>query len=61
MPRQLETAIATFDETSITWRGRDLVTEILGRCSFTEMIYFLLRGRMPDTIETRVLDLCLSR
>lgn len=59
MSRQLETAIATFDETSITWRGRDLVTEILGRCSFTEVIYFLLRGRMPDTTETRVLDLCL--
>lgn len=59
MPRQLETAIATFDETSITWRGRDLVDDILGHHSFTEVIYFLLRGRMPDATETKVLDLCL--
>lgn len=59
MQRPLETAIATFDETSITWRGRDLVNEILGHHSFTEVTYFLLRGRMPTDTETRVLDVCL--
>lgn len=59
MQRPLQTAIATFDETSITWRGRDLVDEILGKHSFTEVIYFLLRGRMPSGTETRVLDMCL--
>ncbi|MEC7761824.1 MAG: citryl-CoA lyase [Pseudomonadota bacterium] len=59
MPRPLETSIATFDETTITWRGLDLVMDILGKHSFTEMIYFLMRGHLPDQTQTRVLDLCL--
>jgi citrate synthase len=53
------TRIATSDATSITVRGRNLVGELIGRHSFTEMLYFLLCGRMPDQAETRVLDACL--
>jgi citrate synthase len=43
----------------ITVRGRDLVHDLMGRHSFTDMIYFLLRGRMPTASQTRVLDACL--
>ena len=53
------TAIATSDATSITVRGRDLVSELIGRCTYTEMFYLLLAGHMPEPPQTRVLDVCL--
>ena len=55
----IKTHIATSNATSITVRGRDLVHDLMGRHSFTDMIYFLLRGRMPTASQTRVLDACL--
>lgn len=59
MAKDLITNIATYDETSITWRGMDLVDELLGQYSFTEVLYFLSTGRMPDQTETKIFDLCL--
>ena len=53
------TEIATSSETSITVRGRDLMQDLIGVRSFTEMIYFLTVGRFPDVNQTRVLDACL--
>jgi citrate synthase len=53
------TRIATSDARSITIRGRDLVNEIIGRHTYTEVLYFLTTGRMPSAGETRVLDACL--
>jgi citrate synthase len=53
------TRIATSDARSITIRGRDLVNELIGRHSYTEILYFLSTGRMPGAGETRVLDACL--
>lgn len=53
------TRIATSDATSITVRGRDLVEDLVGRHTFTEMLYFLVCHRMPELPETRVLDACL--
>jgi citrate synthase len=55
----MKTRIATSDATSITVRGRDLVHDLIGRHSFTEMLYFLVCGRMPEPADTRVLDACL--
>ena len=55
----IKTHIATSDATSITVRGRDLVNDLMGKCSFTAMLYFLLRGRMPTDNQTKVLDACL--
>jgi citrate synthase len=55
----MKTHIATSNATSITVRGRNLVHDLMGRHSFTDMIYFLLRGRMPTASQTRVLDACL--
>jgi citrate synthase len=54
-----KTRIATSDATSITVRGRDLVNELIGRHSYTEMLYFLIAGRLPSAGETKVLDACL--
>lgn len=59
MAKPPKTRIATSDATSITVRGRDLVNELIGRHSYTEMLYFLIAGRMPTAGETKVLDACL--
>lgn len=56
---KLVTNIATANATSVTVRGRDLVNELIGKHTFTEMLYFLSIGRMPSAGETRVLDACL--
>lgn len=59
MPKLPKTHIATSDASSITVRGRDLVNELMGKHSYTEVLYFLIKGRMPTQGETRVLDACL--
>lgn len=53
------THIATADATSITVRGRDLVNDLIGKISFTEMFYLLITGSMPTPAQTRALDACL--
>ena len=53
------TSICTSDLTSITVRGRDLVDDLIGELSFTEMLYFLSCGRKPDAAQAKVLDACL--
>ncbi len=58
---KIVTNIATADATNVTVRGRDLVNELIGRHTYTEMIYLLTVGRMPEGGQTRVLDACLVR
>lgn len=53
------TSIATSDAASITVRGKDLVQDLIGHRSFTEVLYFLLTNRMPDQGQARILDACL--
>jgi citrate synthase len=53
------TQISMSTTTSIRVGGRDLVEELIGECSYTEMLYFLTCRRMPSARETRVLDACL--
>ena len=53
------THIATSDATSITIRGQSLVDDLIGRRSFTEMVYWLTVGREAGPRETKVLDACL--
>jgi len=55
----MTTHIATSTADGITVRGHDLVNELVGRLTFTEMFYFLVCGRMPTKAECRVLDACL--
>jgi citrate synthase len=56
---RLTTQIATSDAQTITVRGKDLVNELIGRYSFTEILYFLITDRFPSAGQTRVLDACL--
>ncbi len=53
------TRIATSDATSIHVGGRNLLEDLVGKCSFTEMLYFLTVKRMPTPAQTRILDACM--
>ena len=54
-----DTHISTSDEHSITVRGKDLVQDLVGRISYTEMVYLLIQGRLPTRAEVTILDACL--
>jgi citrate synthase len=58
-PGGAATAIATSDIASITVRGRDLVSGLMGRMSFTAYFYLLTTGREPTDTELFFLDLLL--
>ena len=58
-PPAIRTAIATADETHIVVRGHDLTEKLMGRVTFTEMVYLVITGRMPTPTETRVLNAVL--
>jgi len=52
-------AISTADSDSVTVRGRDLCTELMGRVSFTEYFYLLVTGRPATPDHVFFLDLLL--
>src|SRR3954451_852706 len=52
-------AIANSDETGIWIHGYD-VTALMTRASFTDTIFLLHRGRLPETGERRLLDAILT-
>lgn len=56
---KIKTRTGTSTATTIRVRGRDLVEELIGRCSYTEMLYFLTCGSFPTKPQTCVLDACL--
>ncbi|HSD02162.1 MAG TPA: citryl-CoA lyase [Gaiellales bacterium] len=55
----LHTDIGGADADSITVRGRDLATELMGRVTFTELTFLLVQGRAPEPRETALLDAVL--
>lgn len=55
----LRTGIGTSDADSITLRGQDLATELMGHVTFTELAFLLVQGRRPGAGETRMLDAVL--
>src|SRR6201991_452795 len=52
-------AISSANEDTILLRGRDLSGELIGRISFTDHIWLLVTGRMPNDTQRRVLDATL--
>ena len=40
-------------------RGRDLCGELIGRVSFTDHIWLLVTGQLPNAVQRRVLDATL--
>jgi citrate synthase len=55
----LTTSISTYDEHGSTVRGKDLVRELIGEVTFTNMIYFYILGKAPSPAQTKVLDAVL--
>ena len=54
-----KTHIATSDASSVTIRGESLVNDLIGKRTFSEMVFFLMTGRHATAAQTRVLDACL--
>ena len=55
----LRSAIGKSTPDSITVRGRDLATELMGQVTFTELAFFLTADRRPSPGETRLFDAAL--
>jgi len=55
----LRSAIGKSTPDSITVRGRNLATELMGQVTFTELAFFLTADRMPSPGETRLFDAAL--
>ena len=53
------TRISTSTVDRIFVRDKDLVQELIGRLTFTEMAFFQIMGRIPTKGETRILDAVL--
>jgi citrate synthase len=53
------TAISTSDESSITVRGADLCSGLIGRISFTDYFHLLVTGRAASPAVTAILDATL--
>ncbi len=53
------TSISTADASSVTVRGRDLCSELMGKIGFTGYFFLLVTGRMPTEREAHFLDMVL--
>jgi citrate synthase len=53
------TSISTADAASVTVRGRDLCTDLMGRLSFTQYFHLLLTGQEATNDQAWFLDLLL--
>ena len=52
-------ALSTSNADTIVVRGKDLCRELIGQVSFTEYLWFLLSGALPQAPQRRVLDATL--
>src|ERR1044071_9543600 len=52
-------AISSSNEDTILVRGRDLCGDLIGRVSFTDHVWLLIPGRMPNDVRLRMLDATL--
>lgn len=56
---QPTTSIATSDAERILIRGEDLVEDLIGQVSFTEMFLLQLTGKRPPAVHVKILDAVL--
>jgi citrate synthase len=52
-------AISTSNEETILVRGRDLCGELIGNISFTDHVWLLVTGELPNAAQRKVLDATL--
>ena len=53
------TKLCGYDEDNIMVRNKDLVNELMGELSFTEMVLLHLLGEMPSPMQTNITDAVL--
>jgi citrate synthase len=51
--------LSTSSADTIVVRGKDLCRDLIGQVSFTDYVWFLLSGELPDASQRRVLDATL--
>lgn len=56
---QRSSAISASNAETIVVRGRDLCGQLVGHVSFTEHVWLLVTGQLPDAAQRRVLDATL--
>lgn len=54
--RKLKSSLGSSTETTITVRGLDLVTDIIGKVSLGDVAFLELKGRLPDERESAVFN-----
>jgi citrate synthase len=58
-PERPTSALCDHDEAAVRYRGRDLVEELIGKLSFTEVLMLQILGRLPGAPERRMMDAIL--
>ncbi len=59
LPEQQTTSIATSTPDDVFIRDKSLCKELIGKLTFTELIYFQIIGKMPTPAQTELVDACL--
>lgn len=50
------TGICGYDADSVHIRGRDLVSDVMGRCTFTELLLLQALGETPSAVQVKIVD-----
>lgn len=58
-PTQATSALCTYNSDAIYVRDKNLVDELVGEITFTEMMYFQTMGTMPNSGQTKIFDAVL--
>lgn len=59
LPESQTTSISTHNNDDIFVRDKSLCQDLIGKLSFTEMLFFQILGRVPSKPESAVVDACL--
>lgn len=59
LPEHQTTALCHATPEDVFVRGKSLCGELLGKLSFTEMLFFQILGKLPDPAQTALVDACL--
>ncbi len=59
LPETQTTSISTHNNDDIFVREKSLCQELIGKLTFTEMLFFQILGRVPNAAESEVVDACL--
>ncbi|MFB6142191.1 MAG: citryl-CoA lyase [Halorientalis sp.] len=60
MSRDFETRLSDHDSESITFREKDLATEVMDEMTFTETLYYMWTGEEATETERRLLDMMVT-